>query len=142
MRNCETMNETLRQKIRHYCFFFCKCKKKEKTEERSAKRAREKSTSATVYDWWKIDVNCCDRSIVRLLANVFGTYGGRGARLFVKEIKEILFRANRRAQTRNWTIANWIVTRSMFLFSFLSVELTIIVISRNNRTLRFAFYFA
>ena len=26
----------------------------------------------TTCDWWKIDVNCCDRGIVRLPVNVFG----------------------------------------------------------------------
>jgi len=53
MRNCETMNETLRQKIRNY--FFCKCKQKERKKgarKKNAKRARKKKQyECTVCDW-------------------------------------------------------------------------------------------
>lgn len=71
MRNCETINETLRQKLWHY-FFFCKCKKRNGRKERRASERKKKGRVCTACDWWKIDVNCCDRGIMRLPANVFG----------------------------------------------------------------------
>jgi len=71
MRNCETMNETLRQKIRHY-FFVNGKKKNERKERKASEKKKVRVRPCTACDWWKIDVNCCDRGIVRLPVNVFG----------------------------------------------------------------------
>lgn len=72
MRNCETMNETLRQKILHYFFFINAEKKERKKGAQSEREKKVRVRPCTVCDWWKIDVNCYDRGTVRLLANVSG----------------------------------------------------------------------
>lgn len=51
-------------------------------------------TEKCARDWRKIDVDSCDRGEQRVQ-----THEGRGAQLFIKEIKEILFRADRCART-------------------------------------------